>query len=265
LALVLYPSVSDYYNSLHQTRAVTDYTAQIAALDDNKYEEVLEQARQYNQKLAARDYTSFVLTEEELAEYEATLNVDEVISYIEIPAIRCVLPIYHGTSEEVLAAGIGHVEGSSLPVGGESTHCVLSGHRGMPEAKLFTDLDQLVVGDVFMLRTLNETLTYEVDQIRIVEPEDITELGIVPGEDYCTLVTCTPYGINTQRLLVRGHRIENLAYSESIRVTADAVQIEPILVAPFAVVPIFALMLVWVFHDPKHNKPRKHRKDGGTT
>jgi sortase A len=186
------------------------------------------------------------------------------MGYIEIPSIRCVLPIYHGTSEEALAAGIGHVEGSSLPVGGESTHCVLSGHRGSPSAKLFTDLDQVVVGDTFTLRVLDETLTYEVDQIRIVDPDDIEELAIVPGEDYCTLVTCTPYGINTQRLLVRGHRIEN-EDSDSVRITADALQIEPVLVAPFAAVPIFALMLIWVFRKPHKYSKNKHRKDDGKT
>jgi sortase A len=158
---------------------------------------------------------------------------------------------------------VGHIAGSSLPVGGESTHCVLSGHRGLPSAKLFTNLDDLVVGDVFVLRTLNETLTYEVDQIRIVEPDDISELKIIEGEDLCTLVTCTPYGVNTQRLLVRGHRIENLKSSSSIRVTADAVQVEPVIVAPFAAVPILAVMLFWVLHSPKRNRARKRRKDDG--
>lgn len=264
LALVLYPSVSDAYNSVHQTQAVANYSAQVADMDDSEYEEIFEQARQYNEALAERGYTNFVLSEAEQAEYESLLNVDAVMGYIEIPAIRCVLPIYHGTSEEVLAAGIGHVEGSSLPVGGESTHCVLSGHRGLPSSKLFTDLDQLVVGDRFVLQILDETLTYEVDQIRIVEPDDIEELAIVPGKDYCTLVTCTPYGINTQRLLVRGHRVEN-DDSDSVRVTADAVQIEPVLVAPFAAVPIFALMLIWVFRRPQKHNTRKHRKDDGKT
>jgi sortase A len=265
LGLLLYPSVSDYYNSLHQTQAVVDYSQLVSTLDEDRYADVLEQARAYNEKLAERGYTSFNLDEEELAEYESMLNVDSVMGYVEIPSIQCILPIYHGTSEAALAAGIGHIEGSSLPIGGESTHCVLSGHRGVPQAKLFTDLDKLVVGDVFMLRVLDETLTYEVDQIRIVEPDDIDDLAIVPGKDYCTLVTCTPYGINTQRLLVRGHRIENLADSDSVRVTADAMQIEPVLVAPFAAVPIFALMLLWVFRKPNKNKRKNTRKDDGKT
>ena len=239
LGFLLYPTASDYYNSLHQSRAVADYSAQVSNLKEDEYQELLQQANLYNQKLAQRSTMSFVLSEQENEEYQALLNVTQVMSYIEIPSIRCVLPVYHGTSDAVLEAGVGHIAGSSLPVGGESTHCVLSGHRGLPSAKLFSDLDKLIEGDIFVLKTLNETLTYEVDQIRIVEPEDVSELGIVPGKDYCTLVTCTPYGINTHRLLVRGHRIANISDSGDLYITGDAVQIEPMLVAPFAAVPIF--------------------------
>jgi sortase A len=263
LSLILYPTVSDYYNSLHQSRAIADYTSVVADLDEDDYTSILAKARWYNEMLSQRSFTSFVLDDEETAEYEAQLNVSDVMSYIEIPSIKCTLPIYHGTSEDALAAGVGHIAGSSLPVGGESTHCVLSGHRGLPSAKLFTNLDQLVEGDIFILRTLDETLTYEVDQIRIVEPEDISELKIVEGMDYCTLVTCTPYGVNTQRLLVRGHRIENIDDSDSIRVTSDAIQIKPILVAPFAAIPILAVMLFWVLRKPK-GKAKKYRKDDST-
>ena len=166
------------------------------------------------------------------------------MSYIEIPSIDCSLPIYHGTDEGVLQKAIGHIPGSSLPVGGKSTHCVLSGHRGLPSAKLFTDLDQLKEGDTFLLRTLDETLTYQVDQILIVEPDELEALQIEEGEDLCTLVTCTPYGVNSHRLLVRGHRIANQADASSIRVTADAVQIDPILVAPVVGVPILVILLI---------------------
>jgi sortase A len=260
LGLLLYPTFSNYYNSIFQSRAVADYSAQVAELDGDKYDEVLKSAEEYNRALSEKGYTNFVLSDEETAEYESQLNVSDVISYIEIPSISCTLPIYHGTSEEALEAGVGHIAGSSLPVGGESTHCVLSGHRGLPEAKLFTDLDKLVEGDIFMLRTLDETLTYEVDQIRVVEPEDVSELKITDGQDYCTLVTCTPYGVNTQRLLVRGHRIENIKASNSIRVTADATQIEPVLVAPFAALPILAVMLLIVFRT-SGGKAKKRRKD----
>jgi sortase A len=167
------------------------------------------------------------------------------MSYIEIPSINCTLPIYHGTSNSVLEVGVGHLEGSSLPVGGESTHCVLSSHRGLPSAKLFTNLDKLVEGDIFMLRTLDEVITYEVDQILIVLPDDVSALNIERGKDYCTLVTCTPYGVNTHRLLVRGHRIPNLTESEEVRITGDATQIEPIVAAPFAAIPIVIVIWLW--------------------
>ena len=169
-----------------------------------------------------------------------------IMGYIEIPSIKCSLPIYHGVDEAVLQIAVGHIEWTSLPVGGESTHCVLSGHRGLPSAKLFTNLDQLVVGDIFIMRVLDETLTYEVDQIRIVEPQDVEALKIVPGEDLCTLVTCTPYGVNTHRLLVRGHRVENQTDAAMIYVTADAMQIEPVLVAPIVATPMLLLLLVWL-------------------
>ena len=165
------------------------------------------------------------------------------MGYIEIPSIKVSLPIYHGVDEAVLQIAVGHIEGSSLPVGGENSHCVISGHRGLPSAKLFTNLDQLKEGDIFMMRVLDETLTYEVDQIRIVEPEDLSNIGIVEGEDLCTLVTCTPYGVNSHRLLVRGHRIENIDAS-SIRVTADALQIDPVIVAPVVAAPILLLLLI---------------------
>lgn len=169
-----------------------------------------------------------------------------IMGYIEIPSIDVSLPIYHGVDEAVLQIAVGHIEGSSLPVGGLSTHCVISGHRGLPSAKLFTNLDQLVEGDVFVIRVLDETLTYEVDQIRIVEPTDLSALEREEGKDLCTLVTCTPYGVNSHRLLVRGHRIENLEESNSIRVTADATLIDPVIVAPIVAVPILLILLIWL-------------------
>ena len=168
------------------------------------------------------------------------------MGYVEIPEINCSLPIYHGTEESVLQIAVGHIEWSSLPVGGESSHCVISGHRGLPSAKLFTNLDKLVVGDTFLFRVLDETLTYEVDQILIVEPQEVSALTIREGEDLCTLVTCTPYGINTHRLLVRGHRVENAETARTIRVTADAMQVEPLIVAPMVAAPMLAVLLIWV-------------------
>ncbi len=173
-------------------------------------------------------------------EYNSLLNVggNGIMGYIEIPEQKIILPIYHGTSEAVLQIAVGHLDWSSLPVGGTGTHCVMSGHRGLPSAKLFTHLDELVEGDTFVVRVLDEVFTYEVDQILIVEPEDVSALTIEPGNDLCTLVTCTPYGINSHRLLVRGHRIENEVASALVRVTSDAVQIEPVLVAPVLAMPI---------------------------
>ena len=245
--LLLYPTISDFWNSFHQSRAIASYAEQVADLDENAYDRLWEDARTYNKTLGDR-MNRFVMAEEQKKAYAALLNIADngVMGYIEIPKVRCNLPIYHGTDEAVLQVAIGHVPGSSLPVGGESTHCVLSGHRGLPSAKLFTNLDELETGDVFMLRVLDETLTYEVDQIRTVLPNELGDLAIVEGEDYCTLVTCTPYGINSHRLLVRGHRVENHADASTIRVTADAMQIEPLQVAPLVAAPILVVMLVVV-------------------
>ena len=245
--LLLYPTISDYWNSLHQSRAIASYAEQVADLDDNTYDQIWADARAYNETLD-NSTSRFVMTEEQKKIYEALLNIADngVMGYIEIPKIKCNLPIYHGTDEAVLQIAIGHVQGSSLPAGGESTHCVLSGHRGLPSAKLFSDLDQLTEGDVFLLRVLDETLTYEVDQIRTVLPDELDDLAIEEGKEYCTLVTCTPYGINSHRLLVRGHRVENQASASTIRVTADGMQIEPLLIAPLVAAPMLLVLLVIV-------------------
>lgn len=247
LSLLLYPTFSDYWNSFHQSRAIASYAEAVTQVDDDTYVRMLEAARAYNEKLAGSEQ-SWTLSEEEREEYYELLNVagSGIMGYIEIPSINVSLPIYHGVDEAVLQIAVGHIEGSSLPVGGLGSHCVLSGHRGLPSAKLFTNLDQLVEGDVFMIRVLDETLTYEVDQIRIVEPTDLSALEREDGKDYCTLVTCTPYGVNSHRLLVRGHRIENLKESSSIRVTADATQIDPVIVAPVVAIPILLLLLIWL-------------------
>ena len=173
------------------------------------------------------------------------------MGYIEIPGINCSLPIYHGTDESVLQIAVGHISWSSLPTGGESTHCVLSGHRGLPSAKLFTNLDKLTEGSVFMLRVLDEVLTYEVDRILVVLPDEVDALQIVEGEDLCTLVTCTPYGINSHRLLVRGHRIENIEAARTARVTADAIQVEPLIVAPAVAVPFLLLLVILLLVKPR--------------
>lgn len=259
LSLLLYPTFSDYWNSLHQTRAIAKYTEEVANLDDARYEQLWNDAVRYNESLPLKA-DRYQMSDEERKEYESLLNVsgNGIIGYIEIPRIACSLPIYHGTDATVLQIAIGHIEGTSLPVGGAGCHCVLSGHRGLPSAKLFTDLDKLQAGDDFILRVLDETLTYEVDRILIVEPHEMEPLEIDPDQDYCTLVTCTPYGINTHRLLVRGHRVENYEYAQNIRVTADALQIEPVLVAPMLAVPILLLLAVRLLI-PKKSK----KKNGG--
>lgn len=248
ISLLLYPTISDYWNSFHQSRAIAGYAEAVAEMDTVDYEKIWNDAVKYNKELQTRSNHWF-LTEEQQEEYESMLNVsgNGIMGYIEIPSIKVSLPIYHGVDEGILQVAIGHIEGSSLPVGGKGAHCVISGHRGLPSAKLFTDLDQLAEGDIFMLRVLDETLTYEVDQILIVEPSDMSSLEFDEEKDYCTLVTCTPYGINSHRLLVRGHRVANLEESEEIRVTADAQQIAPVLVTPALGGLLLLLLLLGTF------------------
>ena len=238
LSLLLYPIVSDYWNSFHQTRAVASYSATVESTSAADRDEIRAVAQEYNAQLA-EGKTSWLLTDEQKVEYEKQLAVDDtgIMGYVDIPSIECTLPIYHGTDEAVLQIAAGHIEGSSLPVGGESTHCVISGHRGLPSAKLFTDIDQLLEGDVFMLRVLGETLTYEVDQILVVLPHEVDSLEVVAGEDYCTLVTCTPYGVNTHRLLVRGHRVATVD-DLSGRIAADAILVDPDIVSVCLAVPV---------------------------
>lgn len=233
---------------MHQSRAIINYVENITEIDEELYEKVWEEAVAYNKELSEKE-RNWLLTDEEKEYYNEHLKVDDsgVMAVIDIPVIDCSLPIYHGTSSAVLQSAVGHIEGSSLPVGGESTHCVLSGHRGLPSARLFTDLDKLVEGDLFTINTLDVTLTYQVDQIRIVEPTDFSELEIEEGKDYCTLVTCTPYGINTHRLLVRGHRIANEEEKEELRISADATLRDPIEMAPLFAAPMILLLLLGVF------------------
>ena len=255
LSLLLYPTVSDYWNSLHSSRAVAAYDENIRGLNEETYQQILTDTREYNRLLFEKN-VGFALSPELKSRYGELLDIGEngIMGYIEIPNIKVSLPIYHGTDESILQIAVGHLNWSSLPVGGESTHCVLSGHRGLPSAKLFTNLDKLVAGDTFVIRVLNEALTYEVDQILIVEPQEVESLKIEKGKDLCTLVTCTPYGINSHRLLVRGHRIETVN-STSVRVTSDAIRIEPLVVAPIVAFPILSALVIIVFtFDTKKKK-----------
>ena len=244
LSLVLYPSFSDYWNSLHQSRAIATYAEEVADLDVNQYQHIWDEAIAYNQTLLKRP-NEFLLPETMMEQYLRQLDPSDkgIMGYIEIPMIGVMLPIHHTVSESVLQTAIGHIEWSSLPTGGESTHCVLSGHRGLPSAKLFSDLDKVQKGDLFSLRVLDELLTYEVDQILIVEPHETNALLVEEGKDLVTLVTCTPYGVNSHRLLIRGHRVANPEEAVELRVVSDAVQVEPLIVAPFVAVPLLLLVL----------------------
>lgn len=257
LSLMLYPSLSNWWNEAHQSRAIAAYSQEVSKLDENRYDELWQQAWEYNRSLVGRENV-YLLDDSQKAEYERLLDVSGmgIMGYIEIPSLKVSLPIYHGTEESVLQVAVGHLEWTSLPVGGESTHCVLSGHRGLPSAKLFTDLDRLVVGDRFRLGVLDQVLTYEVDQILIVEPQDTEALLIEEGKDLCTLVTCTPYSINTHRLLVRGHRVETEKDAKNVRVTSDAIQIEPYLVAPVVAAPILLVLLLGLLIPRRRNKRR---------
>ncbi len=257
LSLLLYPSFADYWNSFTQSRAIAGYAEQVAKIDDETYDRMIAEALDYNRRHSAKG-TQYTLTDEEKEEYNKLLNVggNGVIGYIDIPVAGVHLPVYHGTDEAVLQIAVGHLEWTSLPIGGDTSHTVLSGHRGLPSAKLFTDIDKLVVGDVFMLQILDETLTYEVDQIHIVLPQEMQDLAIEPGRDLCTLVTCTPYGINSHRLLVRGHRIANAEVKRIIRVSADALQIEPVIVAPAIGIVLILLIFIGSFII---GQIRKHR------
>ena len=261
LSVMLYPTISDYWNSFHQTRAIANYDAVVAELDETDYEVLFAEAEQYNEQLR-RLSAPFSESERLSGAYNNVLDVagNGIIGYISINKIGVELPIYHGTSESVLNVAAGHLEGSSLPIGGESRHSVISAHRGLPSAKLFTDLDRLEVTDTFTITILNQVLTYEVDQIRIVLPSELDTLGIIQGQDHCTLITCTPYGVNTHRLLVRGKRIETPEAASSARITADAVRIDPILVAPVAAAPMLLALFIWAIAAPGGGKKKSSGK-----
>lgn len=260
LSVMLYPTVSDYVNQKNQSRAVASYSEEVENLSDVDYQAYFDAADDYNRRLAETPDAFY--RPEEVSGYTDTLDVSGtgIMGYITISKIGVELPIYHGTSDGVLQVAAGHLEGSSLPVGGAGTHAVISAHRGLPSAKLFTNLDELEVGDTFTITVLDRVLIYEVDQISIVLPTETDLLQPVEGKDYVTLMTCTPYGINTHRLLVRGKRIENAENQKHIRVTADALRIEPIIVAPALAVPMLLVMLVVMLAVP-HLRKRKNQRE----
>ena len=261
IALLAYPSFSDWWNTFHQTRAIAGYTAAVANMDKEEFDRMWAEAEAFNEYLAKKP-NRFNLTPEELATYNSILDVTGtgIMGYIDIPSIKISLPIYHGTDESILQIAIGHIAGTSFPIGGEGTHAAVSGHRGLPSARLFTDIDKLQAGDKFLLQMLDRTLTYEVDQIRIVLPQELQDLEIDPNQDYVTLITCTPYGVNTHRLLVRGHRVDN-DNTDATRITADAMRFEPVIVAPLVAAPILlVLLIILLISTSKWNRQRKRHR-----
>ncbi len=255
VGILLYPSVSDWWNSMHATRAIASYVTAVEDLSGQEREAMLEAAREYNSRLA--NGVNFTLTDEQRAEYDSLLDITGtgIMGYVQITSIGVNLPVYHSVDEAVLQIAVGHIPGSSLPVGGDRTHSVLSGHRGLPSAKLFSDLDQMVEGDTFTLNIMDQTITYMVDQIRIVLPEETDELAITDGKDYCTLVTCTPYGINTHRMLVRGKRIDNII--GEVVVVSEAVRIPNYIVAPAICIPLLFIILLIMLIYYRRLGPRK--------
>ena len=263
ICMLLYPTVSNYWNSFHQTQLIEKYSQEVSSIDAEEYERILDEARRYNAQIAEKGI-DWRLTDEKRAVYERTLNPfgNGMMGYIKIPKIGVELPIFHGTKGMTMETAVGHMEQSSLPIGGAGSHCMLAGHRGLMSVMIFTHLDELQEGDTFTLRVLNETMTYEVDQIRAVLPNDVSSLIIVPGQDLCTLITCTPYGINTHRLLVRGHRvgtvIDPMSYYVNGAFPADAVQIKPLHVAPFIGVPMVIILLLLSEIGRRVSKSRGH-------
>lgn len=244
LSVLLYPTVSDFWNEKRQSEAIVDYDTVINQIDEKDYTKNFEEAEKYNK--AIKELSFPLMSYDEVVGYDDSLNISRtgMMGYITIDKIKVQLPIYHGTSEAVLNSAVGHLEGTSLPIGGESTHCVLSAHRGLPSAKLFTNLDKMEVGDTFTITVLDRVLTYQVDQILIVLPQEIDELYIKDGEDYCTLVTCTPYGINTHRILVRGTRVETTESDKNINVATEAYLIDPLIVTPAVAAPMLFVLLI---------------------
>ena len=254
LAVMLYPTISDSINQRHQTQVVNSYNESVDKLSDADYTAYFEAADAFNQAIAADPEALYHA--DRFTSYNSTLDITGtgIMGYITIEKIGVELPIYHGTSDAVLQVAAGHLEGTSLPVGGAGTHAVISAHRGLPSAKLFTHLDQLEVGDTFTITVLDRVLTYEVDQISIVLPTETDNLKVVDGKDYVTLMTCTPYGINTHRLLVRGRRIETPDKLKHIRVTSEAAKIEPIITAPIMALPLLLLLLLWLLFSTRKRK-----------
>ena len=267
ICILLYPTISDYWNSKTQSRAIVDYESVLENLDPADYTAIFEKAHAYNEALFQTPFP--LMNHDQVPGYYDTLSVtdNDMIGYLKIDRIGVELPVYHGTSHEVLNKGVGHLEGSSLPVGGENTHSVMSAHRGLPSSKLFTDLDRMEKGDTFQIVVLDQVLTYQVDQIKVITPREVGDLQIIAGGEYCALFTCTPYGINTHRLLVRGVRIETIEEKPVLYVSNEAFRIEPLLVTPAVAAPMLLVLLIHLlvkYREPPKNTQQKKKEEGGT-
>ncbi len=250
LSVLLYPTVSNFWNSKTQSEAIVDYETMLAAYKPEDFTKLFEQADEYNIELASLDFPLQEYAKIE-QKYWKTLDVTGtgMMGYISIPKISQELPVYHGTSDDVLGNAAGHFQGSSLPVGGNNTHSVVSAHRGLPTAVLFTNLDRMEIGDTFTFTILDRTFVYEVDQIRIVEPDDTNLIQIKKDKDYCTLLTCTPYGINSHRLLVRGHQVD-ASQKRNIFIANEAYRVDVLIVMPIVALPIIIALLIYVMFAP---------------
>lgn len=254
IGILAYPSVSDWWNSMHATQAIAGYVEAVETMSKEEKEAIFAKAKEYNDSLP--NGVNFNISEEKYAEYASILDITGtgIMGYIQIQSIGVNLPVYHGVDEGILQIAVGHIPGSSFPIGGERTHAVMSGHRGLPSAKLFSDLDKLKEGDVFTVTVLDETFTYMIDQIRIVLPEETDELAIVDDKEYATLVTCTPYGVNSHRMLMRGHRIANI---DGKATPADAVKIPTYIVIPAVGIPLLFVVLLGMLIYYRKRKPEK--------
>ena len=267
ICILLYPAFSDFWNSKTQSRAITNYESVLENLEPDDNSAIFEKAHAYNKALYETAYP--LMDYVNVPGYYEALSVtdNDMIGYLKIDRIGVELPVYHGTSDAVLNKGVGHLEGSSLPVGGENTHSVMSAHRGLPSSKLFTDLDRMEKGDTFQIIVLDQVLTYQVDMIKTIEPTDVADLQIIDGGDYCTLFTCTPYGINTHRLLVRGVRIETIKEKPVLYVSNEAFRVEPLLVTPIVAAPMLLVLLIHLlvkYREPPKKPQQEKKEEGGT-
>lgn len=245
--ILLYPFISQYWNSNVQSKIVMDYKNNLEEIED--YSHIFEAASVYNEQLASMKYP--FVEYKKLSTYNNIININNngMIGYIQIDKLDLELPIYHGTSSSILNVAVGHLEGSSLPIGGDSTHSVLAAHRGLPSSELFTNITKLEIGDIFIINVLDRVMTYQIDNIVIVEPNDISELEIISGKDYVTLLTCTPYGLNFHRLLVRGIRIETKE-EENIIITSEAYRIDKDIVTFMMTIPILIILIIYIVFRP---------------